>query len=142
MELMDIKVLEKIHHFSTQWLQFLFYFMCEESKAKVFLVSHLQIWEQNLTRSPELTAKNTRFLRKWKAETIWTSGRKKERTEAMTGLWTFRSLKCNLCCCQTQLHKGRLKRCWEVLGWQSVFIGSKVCIWILYMRIMYILYHI
>lgn len=51
--------------------------MYEESKTKLFLVSYLQIWEQNLTRSPELTAENTHFLRKRKAETIQTSGRKK-----------------------------------------------------------------
>lgn len=96
MELIDIEVLQKIHYFSTQWLKFLFYFMCEESKTKLFLVSYLQILEQNLTWSPELTAKNTRSLRKPKAETIQTSSRKKGGTEAMTWLWTFKFLKLQL----------------------------------------------
>lgn len=96
MELMNIEVLQKIHRFSAQWLKFLLYFMYEESKTKFFLVSYLQIWEQNLTRSLELTAENAHFLRKPKAETIQTSGRKKGGNETVTWFWTFNFLKLQL----------------------------------------------
>lgn len=131
---MDIEVLWKIPHHSTQWLKFLLCLAFLTCKIKFFSASYLQNRERNLTPSPELPAKNMHFLRKPEAETIQTSGRMER------GDWSHAvalNSQASQIAAQTVVKCNCAKAGWsgEGLGWPSVFVSAQVRIWMLHVCI-------